>query len=463
MSGTPIPGPHWLEVDLGAPAQLTDALLDWETAFATHWTLLTRLREGDEWRSLATGAEAAETRRAEQHVVQELALAPAPAPAPAGPQDDEGTLREVAAAGGELRTAAAPVAVGQTGALVRQHAALATGSLSHVAVKVVRANDTMRRAVAKEVQVLRALATADPSCRYHCVRLLHTFEHAGHVCLAFEPLALNLKEVQDKFGRGVGLSVRAVREFARQLLLALGLLGKLRFVHADLKPHNILASDDFRTIKLADFGSALSLDEPADTEPTPYMVSRFYRAPEVILGQRLSAAIDIWAAAAVLFELFSGAPLFAGRDNNDMLFRMQSVVGRFSNRMVRRHLQHSAAVGAEPHFCSLADEGGAGAGASAGSTLRFRRRVEDPVSGAPGVKLVDFTGVSAAEEIRRRLAASREQGDDRRAVAELAHLLERMLAPDPATRITVREALQHPFIVGQPAAGGSGGGGGGGK
>ena len=48
--------------------------------------------------------------------------------------------------------------------------------------------------------VLRALATADPGGRYHCVRLLHQFEHAGHVCLAFEPLAMNLKELQDKFG-----------------------------------------------------------------------------------------------------------------------------------------------------------------------------------------------------------------------------------------------------------------------
>jgi len=77
MSGTPIPGEHWLEVDLGAPAQLTGALLDWETAYATRWTLMARLNEADPWRAVATGAEAAETRRAEQHVVQELSIAEA--------------------------------------------------------------------------------------------------------------------------------------------------------------------------------------------------------------------------------------------------------------------------------------------------------------------------------------------------------------------------------------------------
>jgi hypothetical protein len=53
--------------------------------------------------------------------------------------------------------------------------------------------------------VQRALATADPSGRYHCVRLLHVFDHGAHLCLAFEPMAATLREVQDKFGAGVGL------------------------------------------------------------------------------------------------------------------------------------------------------------------------------------------------------------------------------------------------------------------
>jgi hypothetical protein len=79
MSGTPIPGEHWLEVDLGEPAQLGALLLDWESAFATRWTLQARLRAADEWRVVATGAEALETRRFDQHVVQELELAPASA------------------------------------------------------------------------------------------------------------------------------------------------------------------------------------------------------------------------------------------------------------------------------------------------------------------------------------------------------------------------------------------------
>jgi serine/threonine protein kinase len=162
--------------------------------------------------------------------------------------EDDSTVEEAAA--GTIATAAAPLALTSSGALVRSHAALATGSSSYVAIKIIRANDTMRRAGQKELDILRTLATADPAGRYHCVRLLHTFEHRNHLCLAFEPLNMNLKEVQNKFGKGVGISVSAVRNYAKQMLLALSLLSKLRVVHADIKPHNILANDRYNVIKV---------------------------------------------------------------------------------------------------------------------------------------------------------------------------------------------------------------------
>jgi len=348
---------------------------------------------------------------------------------------DMSTIREIAS--GETTTSRATLAVGETGALVKRHAALATGSSAHVAIKVIRSNDTMRRACMKEIEILRDLNTADPSGRYHCVRLLHHFEHAGHICLVFEPLAMNLKEVQDKFGTGVGLSVQGVQEFARQLLLSLALLAKLRIIHADIKPHNILSTESYRTIKMADFGSALRANDETDVTPTPYMQSRFYRAPEVILGCRITAAIDMWSVACVLYELFTGHPLFPGIDNNDMLFKMQSTVGRISQKIIRRHLQHAASMGLDPHF----EEASVG-----GSGPSFRRHVKDPISGSPGIKLLDFTFVKAADEIKKRLESARAEGDDKRIVQNLGSLLVFMLNPDPTKRITVSDALKHPFI-----------------
>ncbi len=362
------------------------------------------------------------------------ALAPAPA-APSGgaegvaPMDAgfEAAVAEVVAGGGAISVAAAPVSVGSSGALVARHAALATGSEAFVAIKVLRAQEVLRAAGEREADVLKSLATADPRGRYHTVRLLHVFEHAGHLCLAFEALAANLKEVAEKFGKGVGLPLAAVRVYGAQLLLALGLLRRLGLVHGDLKPHNILADATYGTVKLADFGSSFREDAP-EAEPAPYVGSRFYRAPEAILGARHTAALDMWAAGCVLFELYTGEPLFAGRSNNDMLFRVQALFGRFPHKMLRKHLAHAGATGAEAHF---------------DDALRFRRAVADPVTREPGVKLCDFTAPS--ESLAAKLAAARA-GDSRHAVAAFQALLEGMLAPDPARRITPADALAHPFI-----------------
>lgn len=72
--------------------------------------------------------------------------------------------------------------------------------------------------------------------------------------------------------------VSAVRSYSQQLLLALKLLKRANILHADIKPDNILVNENKLVLKLCDFGSASHV---ADNESTPYLVSRFYRAPEI--------------------------------------------------------------------------------------------------------------------------------------------------------------------------------------
>ena len=62
------------------------------------------------------------------------------------------------------------------------------------------------------------------------------------------------------------------------MLLALRLMAKCKIIHADIKPDNILATESKNIIKLADFGSAMGIEEG---DVTPLLVSRYYRAPEV--------------------------------------------------------------------------------------------------------------------------------------------------------------------------------------
>ena len=108
---------------------------------------------------------------------------------------------------------------------------------------------------------------------------------------------MNLRDVVKRFGTDVGLNIRAVRAYAHQLFLALSLLRKSNIIHADIKPDNILVCSNILTrgimillikcsqvnehktvIKLCDLGSASDVSE---NDITPYLVSRFYRAPEI--------------------------------------------------------------------------------------------------------------------------------------------------------------------------------------
>jgi serine/threonine-protein kinase PRP4 len=111
-----------------------------------------------------------------------------------------------------------------------------------VAIKLIRNNETMKKAGLKEIEILQKLAHADPDDKKHIIRLDRYFEHKGHLCMVFENLNINLREVLKKFGRDVGINLRAVRAYAQQMFMGLSLLRKCNILHADLKPDNVLVS-----------------------------------------------------------------------------------------------------------------------------------------------------------------------------------------------------------------------------
>jgi len=109
-----------------------------------------------------------------------------------------------------------------------------------VAIKILRNNEVIRKAGQKELGILEKIKEADPDDRKHVIRLEGWFEHKGHLCLVFELLDLNLRDVLKRFGRDVGINLKAVRAYAQQMFVALSLLRKCNLIHADLKPDNIL-------------------------------------------------------------------------------------------------------------------------------------------------------------------------------------------------------------------------------
>lgn len=92
----------------------------------------------------------------------------------------------------------------------------------------------------EELVILKKLVGADPEDKRHCVRFLSTFKYRNHLCLVFESLHMNLREVLKKFGRNIGLKLTAVRAYAKQLFIALKHLKNCGVLHCDIKPDNML-------------------------------------------------------------------------------------------------------------------------------------------------------------------------------------------------------------------------------
>ncbi|KAI3453012.1 hypothetical protein Pfo_009675 [Paulownia fortunei] len=295
-----------------------------------------------------------------------------------------------------------------------------TGEPEEVAIKIIRSNETMYKAGMEELVILKKLVGADPENKRHCVRFLSTFKYRNHLCLVFESLHMNLREVLKKFGRNIGLKLTAVRAYAKQLFIALKHLKNCGVLHSDIKPDNMLVNEAKNVLKLCDFGNAMFAGK---NEITPYLVSRFYRAPEIILGLPYDHPMDIWSVGCCLFELYTGKVLFPGLTNNDMLRFHMELKGPFPKKMLRKggFVDH--------HF---------------DQDLNFLATEEDPVTKKAirrllvNIKPKDFGTLILGSP-----------GEDPKMVANFKDLMEKFFVLDPDKRLNVSQALSHPFITGK--------------
>ncbi|KAL8139561.1 hypothetical protein V2J09_005582 [Rumex salicifolius] len=293
------------------------------------------------------------------------------------------------------------------------------GDPEEVAIKIIRSNDTMLKAGMDELVILKKLVGADPDDRRHCVRYISSFKYRNHLCLVFESLHMNLREVLKKFGRNIGLKLTAVRAYSKQLFIALKHLKNCGVLHCDIKPDNMLVSEAKNVLKLCDFGNAMFAGK---NEVTPYLVSRFYRAPEIILGLAYDHPLDMWSVACCMYELYTGKVLFPGATNNDMLRLHMELKGPFPKKMLRK---------------------GAFTAQNFDQDLNFLAIEEDVVTKKTVRRLIVNI---RPKDIGTIIKGS--PGEEQKMLANFKDLLDKIFVLDPDKRLTVSQALSHPFISG---------------
>eukprot|EP00658_Telonema_sp_P-2_P025480 TRINITY_DN20264_c0_g1_i2.p1 TRINITY_DN20264_c0_g1~~TRINITY_DN20264_c0_g1_i2.p1 ORF type:complete len:558 (-),score=115.57 TRINITY_DN20264_c0_g1_i2:219-1892(-) len=122
-----------------------------------------------------------------------------------------------------------------------------------------------------------------------------------------------------------------------QLLTSLAFLQQHGYIHADIKPENILMvhdPNDGVQLKLIDFGNAMHVKDQKLYHDDFEVQSLFYRAPEVLVGKSFTGSIDIWSLGCVLYELCCGKPLFEGSTREAVVAAQVSVLGPYPANVV---------------------------------------------------------------------------------------------------------------------------------
>uniref|UniRef100_A0A3Q1BA50 mitogen-activated protein kinase n=1 Tax=Amphiprion ocellaris TaxID=80972 RepID=A0A3Q1BA50_AMPOC len=241
---------------------------------------------------------------------------------------------------------------------------------------------------------------------YRELRLLRHIQHENVICLLdvftpdstlekFQTFYMVMPFVAQDLGHIMKkrrLTDRIITYLFYQLLRGLKYIHSAGIIHRDLKPGNLAVSENCE-LKILDFGLA----RQTESEMTGYVVTRWYRAPEVIFNwMHYSQTVDVWSAACILAEMITGQVLFPGHDSIDQLKKILRLTGTPDSSLVQKMQSKDA---------------------------------QSYVQGLPPQKKKIFREVF--------------QSMDDNAV----DLLEGMLLLDPEMRLTATQGLSHPFLA----------------
>uniref|UniRef100_A0A2K5I264 Stress-activated protein kinase JNK n=1 Tax=Colobus angolensis palliatus TaxID=336983 RepID=A0A2K5I264_COLAP len=291
---------------------------------------------------------------------------------------------------------------GITGLSHRARAAFDTVLGINVAVKKLSRpfqNQTHAKRAYRELVLLKCVNHKNIISLLNVFTPQKTLEEFQDVYLVMELMDANLCQVIH-----MELDHERMSYLLYQMLCGIKHLHSAGIIHRDLKPSNIVVKSDC-TLKILDFG--LARTACTNFMMTPYVVTRYYRAPEVILGMGYKENVDIWSVGCIMGELVKGCVIFQGTDHIDQWNKVIEQLGTPSAEFMKK-LQPTV-----------------------------RNYVENRPK-YPGIKF---------EELFPDWIFPSESERDKIKTSQARDLLSKMLVIDPDKRISVDEALRHPYIT----------------
>ncbi|XP_008565527.1 PREDICTED: cyclin-dependent kinase-like 2 isoform X1 [Galeopterus variegatus] len=185
-------------------------------------------------------------------------------------------------------------------------------------------DDKMVKKIAmREIKLLKQLR------HENLVNLLEVCKKKKRWYLVFEFVDHTILDDLELFPNG--LDCQIVQKYLFQIINGIGFCHSHNIIHRDIKPENILVSES-GVVKLCDFGFARTLAAPGEVY-TDYVATRWYRAPELLVGDvKYGKAVDIWAIGCLITEMLMGEPLFPGDSDIDQLYHIMTCLGNLIPR-----------------------------------------------------------------------------------------------------------------------------------
>ncbi|XP_065592521.1 cyclin-dependent kinase-like 2 isoform X3 [Cyrtonyx montezumae] len=181
----------------------------------------------------------------------------------------------------------------------------------------------VRKIAVREIKLLKQLR------HENLVNLLEVYKKKKRWYLVFE--FVDHTVLDDLEASPNGLDYSRVRKYLFQILRGMAFCHSHNIIHRDIKPENILVSQS-GVVKLCDFGFARTLAASGETY-TDYVATRWYRAPELLVGDtKYGRAVDVWAIGCLVTEMLTGEPLFPGDSDIDQLYHITKCLGNLIPR-----------------------------------------------------------------------------------------------------------------------------------